>query len=171
MVVMSDIEIIIYTACATLIGGVILLILTELIKSFVVSPVQKVREQIPTVLSRLDFHCNMLTNYFPTEPSDEEWATVKAIKKDLREAATDLNSLYKMVPFKKVLSLVKFVPGSNEIGIAYSGLIYLHNSILFEGRRDYIINQIDMNKNQIDRIQAALTHGKIPSLIKLKERS
>ena len=61
---MSETEKIIYTACITLIGGVFLVILTEIIKLFIMIPVLKTREQIQISLSKVNFHCNLLTNYF-----------------------------------------------------------------------------------------------------------
>lgn len=168
---MSEVEKIIYTSCATLIGGVILLILTKLVDSFITSPTQKLKEQVQVAMSKVDFHCNMLTNYFSATPSEDELIIIRMIKKDLREAATDLKSKYTMIPFKSFLSILKLVPSANEIDVAYRGLIYLHNSILYEGRRDFVTNEIDMNQNQIDRIHAALTRSKIPHNVKPKERT
>lgn len=168
---MSEAEKILYTACATLIGGIFLLILTEIIKSFVMIPVLKTREQIQESLSKVDFHRNLLTYSFSANPDEEERSIIRTIKKDLREAATELNSRYTMVPFKKTLAKMKFVPSPEEIQVAYSGLIYLHNSILYEGKREHIDNLIEMNDNQIDRIHAALTRKKIPTNVKPKERT
>lgn len=167
---MSDIEIILFTACATLTGGVILLVMTELLKVIVISPAQKTRGQIQVVLSRIDFYSNKLTNFFSAEPTEHEIDVIKSITKDLREAATDLKSNYTLVPMKKFLSLIKVLPSQGRIDVAFTGLIYLHNSILYEGRRDYIINLIEMNHNQIDRIHAALTGKDIPKKLAPEER-
>ncbi len=157
------------TACATLIGGVILLITTELLKVIVISPAQNTRGQIQVVLSRIDFYSNKLTNFFSAEPTEHEINIIKSITKDLREAATDLKSNYTLVPMKRFLSFIRVLPSQERIDVAFHGLIYLHNSILYEGRRDYIVNLIDMNDNQIDRIHAALTGKTIP--IKLTPQS
>lgn len=163
---MSDMENIFFTACATLTGGVVLLVLTELLKVLVIAPAQKTREQIQVVLSRVDFYSNKLTNFFSAEPNEHEIDVIKSITKDLREAATDLKSNYTLVPMKKFLSLIKVLPNRERIEVAFTGLIYLHNSILYEGRRDYIVNLIEMNGNQIDRIHAALTNKNIPERLK-----
>ena len=168
---MGEVEKIILTACATLAGGVILLVLTELVKSFIMSPVQDLKKQVQVVLSKVDFHCNMLTNYFSAKPSDDELVNIRTIKKDLREAATDLKSKYTMIPYKKILSDLRFIPSLEEIDVAYGGLIYLHNSILYEGRRDFVINTIEMNHNRIDRIHGALTHSEIPPIVNPKEKT
>lgn len=167
---MSDIEKIILTACATLIGGVILLILAELLKSFIMSPIQKLKEQAQIVLSKIDFHSNMLTNFFSATPSKDELSNIRTIRRDLREAATELKSKYKMIPFKRFMHFLRFIPSNERIDVAYRGLIYLHNSILYKGDRDYIVNLIDMNHNQIERIRAALTNTQIPEQLKPKER-
>ena len=159
---MSDVEKILFTACATLIGGVVLLVMTELLKVFVIAPAQKTREQIQIVLSRVDFYSNKLTNFFSAEPTEQEIDVIKSITKDLREAATDLKSNYTLVPMKKFLSLIKVLPNQERIDVAFTGLIYLHNSILYEGRRDYIANLVEMNDNEINRIHAALTDKSVP---------
>ena len=97
---MSDAEKILFTACATLIGGSVLLVMTELLKALVIAPVQKTREQIQVVLSRVDFYSHKLTNFFSTEPTEHEIDVIKSITKDLREAATDLKSNFTLVPMK-----------------------------------------------------------------------
>lgn len=166
---MSDVEKILFTACATLIGGVVLLVMTELLKVLVISPAQKTREQIQVVLSRVDFYSNKLTNFFSAEPTEHEADVIKSITKDLREAATDLKSNYTLVPMKNFLSLIKVLPNQERIDTAFTGLIYLHNSILYEGSRDYILNPIEMNSNQIDIIHAALTGKNIPKKLQPKQ--
>lgn len=167
---MSDAEKIILTAAVTLIGGMVLFIISEYIRVFILVPVQKLNEQIQIAIGKVDFHCNMLTNYFPKEPSEEERKTIHEIKKDLRSAATQLNSKYSVISWKKHLIRLKLIPSAENIDIAYSGLIYLHNSILYSGRRDFVINEIEMNDNQIDRIQAALKNQPIPKRIAPKEK-
>lgn len=167
---MSDLERIILTATATLIGGVILFVLGEFIKLAVLIPSQRLKEHIQIALSKLDFHCNMLTNYFSANPSEEEWKIIYEIKKDLRSAATELKSSYSLLPWKTPLAKIKLIPPPGNIDTAYRGLIYLHNSILYTGRRDFIINEIEMNNNQIDRIHAALSGQTIPELLKPKEK-
>ena len=153
---------IIYTSLATLLGGVILLVVSELIKVMIIFPVQKTKEQTQIALSRVDFHSNYLTNFFPAEPSDEVLAVIRSIKKDLREAATSLKSVYTTVPMKRLQSFLRIMPSQERIELAVSGLIYLHNSILFEDKRDYIANSIQININWISRIRAALTGNTIP---------
>lgn len=168
--IVNDVENIIFTACATLVGGIILLVIAEFLKVLVILPAQNTREQIQVVLSRVDFHSNKLTNFFSAEPTDHEIDVIKSITRDLREAATDLRSNYTRVAMKKFLSSMKILPSQERIDIAFTGLFYLYNSILYEGRRDYIINLIEMNHNQIDRINAALTDKNIPKELKPEGR-
>lgn len=166
---MGDMENIILTACATLIGGVILLIVSELFKVLVIVPAQKTREQIQVVLSQVVFYSNKLTNFFSAKPTEHEIDMIKSITQDLRKAATDLQSKYTLVYMKKLLVRLKILSSQERIEIAFTGLIYLHNSILYEGRRDYITNLIEMNDNEIERIQAALTGEVVPERLKPKE--
>lgn len=167
---MSDIENIILTACATLIGGVLLLIVSELFKALVIVPAQKTREQIQVVLSQVDFYFNRLTNFFSAEPTEHEIDIIKSIIQDLRKAATDLQSKYELVYMKKPLVLLKVLPSQERIDIAFTDLMYLQSSILYEGRRDYIVNLIEMNDNRIKRVKAALTGEAIPEKLKPEEQ-
>ena len=163
---MDNIYSILFTAVATLIGGVILLVMTELLKVLVITPAQKTREQMQIVLSRVDFFSNKLTNFFSAKPTEYEIDIITSITRDLREAATDLRSNYDLVFMKKFLSLIRVLPSQERIDAACTGLIYLHNSILYDGRREHVINLIELNDNQIDRIRAALTNKNIPEKLK-----
>ena len=167
---MSDIENIILTACATLIGGILLLIVSELFKVLVIVPVQKTREQIQVVLSQIDFYSNRLTNFFSAEPTEHEIDIIKSITQDLRKAATDLQSKYELVYMKKPLVLLKILPSQEQIEVAFTGLMFLYSSILYEGWRDYIVNLIEMNENRIERVKAALTGKAIPEELKPEEQ-
>ena len=167
---MSDLEKIILTACATLIGGVLLLIVSELFKVLVIVPTQKTREQIQVVLSQIVFYSNRLTNPFSAKPTEHEIDIIKSITQDLRKAATDLQSKYELVYMKKPLALLKILPSQERIKVAFTGLIYLHNSILYKGRRDYISNLIEMNDNEIERVKTALAGEAIPGKLKPEEQ-
>ena len=166
---MNDVQNIVYTTCGTLIAGIILLVVTELLKVLVITPIQKTREQMQVTLSRVDFYSNRLTNFFSATPTGHELETILSITKGLREAATDLNSNYTLVPMKRLLSSINILPSQERIDVAFKGLMYLHNSILYEGKRDYILNLIEINSNHIDRIRAALTGEPIPDYVKPKQ--
>ena len=127
---MNNIENIFFTASLTLVGGVILLVMTEILKTMLIAPIQKTREQIQVVLSKVDLHCNMLTNFFSKNPDDDEKMVIKSIRRDLRESATNLKSNYTMLSLKNLLSWMKILPSQDHVDVAYSSLIYLHNSIL-----------------------------------------
>lgn len=71
-----------------------------------------------------------------------------------------------MIPFKKFFAILKLIPQKDSVDIAYGSLIFLHNSILYEGRREYVTNNIEINQNNIDRIHAALTNDTIPPSVK-----
>jgi hypothetical protein len=167
----SDLNAILITTAATLIGGMVLFIVSEFIRITIILPSQQLREQIQQALSRLDFHSNLLTNFFPAEPTEDQWATILEIKKDLRTAATEVKSKYAVISWKPVLSFIKFIPKQTNITVAYQGLIFLHNSILYSGKRDFVINEIEMNHNQMERVQAALQGLTIPPMTSPKEKS
>ncbi len=158
------------TAGLTLVGGMLLFIISEFIRVAVIVPVQNLKEQLQTALERVDFYSNRLTNYFPAKPSREEIELINQIKGDLRAAATRLRSKYSVISMKRLAIRLNFIPDATNIDIAYSGLIYLHNSILLSSRRDFVINEIEMNHNHIERIQAALSGNEVPAIVEPRER-
>lgn len=168
---MSDTEQIFFTAIATLTGGIILFVLGELLRVTIIIPIQKLKEQIQSALDRVDYHCNILTNFFPEEPSPEQINNIREIKRDLRTTATKLNSKYAVIPYKDFLAKLKIIPTSERIGVAYKGLIFLHNSILYNDPGEIVTNRIDINNTEIDRVKCALTNQDIPPIPKIKERS
>lgn len=123
------------------------MIVSELFKVLVIVPTQKTREQIQVVLSQVDFYSNRLTNFFSAEPTEHEIDIIKSITQDLRKAATDLQSKYELVYMKKPLALLKILPS-----------------------QDYIVNLIEINDNEIERVKTALTGEAIPGKLKPEEQ-
>lgn len=167
---MSDIEQIALTTATTLFGGVLLFILGEFIRTKITLPIQKLNEQIQIVLAGLDFYCNLLTNYYPSEPSKEQRKMIHEMTRDLRKSATQLKSMYLVISLKYMLIKFRMIPSVDRIETGHRGLIYLHNSVLYERERKIVVNQIDMNNNEISRIRAALMNEKIPDIIMPKEK-
>ena len=93
---------VVLTASATLLGGVILLVLKEFVTSFIIDPAKLVREKLHVAVARVIFYSNRLTNYFSSKPTEEEVEIIRALKNDLRDASTKLNAAYEMVPFKRL---------------------------------------------------------------------
>lgn len=162
---------IVLTAAATLIGGMVLYLLSEMIKVSIILPAQRTREAAQVAIERVDFYSNRLTNYFPKDPSGEELELIKTIKKELRRSATELKSNYSMLALANYCWKLKLVPSKDEISVAYQGLIYLHNSILYSEPEGFVVNRIEMNHTQILRVIAALTGKEIPPNISPKERN
>lgn len=156
------------TAALTISGSVIVFVIGKLIEVTIIHPIQKFNEEKQNALDRVDYHCNTLTNYFSENPNEHELLMIKEIKRDLRASATKLNSKYAMIPCKRFFSWLRLIPTAERVGIAYSGLIYLHNSILYENSRERILNRIEMNDRQIDRVKCSLTNQPIPATLKPK---
>ena len=53
---------VVLTASATLLGGVILLVLKEFVTSFIIDPAKLVREKLHVAVARVIFYSNRLTN-------------------------------------------------------------------------------------------------------------
>ena len=152
---MTQLETIVLTAGLTLIGGVVILILGELFKTLVIIPLQKYREQVQVVLDRVDFYSNYLTNYFSAKPTAREQEVIDNIRADLRSGATQLSSKYASIALGRLLVHLRLLRPKAKIQTAYGSLMYLHNSILYEGKGSSHQNPTE-NLKHIEAIQRAL---------------
>lgn len=153
---MSEVEKIVLTAAVTLLGGTTLLVTGEFLKALVIVPLQKYKEQVQLTLDRLDYYANRLTNHFNANPNKEEQELIATIKADLRSAATQLSSKYVSISWRKLLIFLKVIPTGKNIEKAYSGLMFLHNSILYKDQVDEH-NNTRINAQKITEVKAALT--------------
>ena len=153
---MTDWLTITLTAATTLIGGMILFVFAEFAKALIITPLHKYKEQVQLTLDRLDFYSNRLTNFFPERPSKDDQVLISQIETDLRSAATQLKSKYVTISWKKVLITFKVIPTPEHINIAYTALMYLQNSILYESSSDEH-NNPKANNSKIDEVKMSLT--------------
>lgn len=146
---------IVLTAALTLIGGVILFILSEFVRILVVIPLQKYNEQVQLTLNILDFYSNRLCNHFSAKPDAEEQKLIDTIKDKLRSGATRINSKYNSISLRHILVWLKLIPSGEKIQEVYGALIYLHNSILYEGEVDEY-NNTSENRQKIEIVKNSL---------------
>jgi hypothetical protein len=124
-------------------------------KILMLIPLQKFREHVQLTLDRTDFYANVMTNYFPARPSDDEKQRISRICADFRSAATGLNSTYVSISFRKQLAWLHTVPNAEDVQKSYHALIYLSNSILYSGRRSES-GSPERNNDMIDQIKHSL---------------
>lgn len=151
----SGVESSILTACLTLIGGVILFAMSELLRVIIIKPLQKYKEEVQSTISNLDFYSNRLTNHFPDEPSKDELEIIKQIRQEVRKSATQLNTKYHAISFRKIFIYIGMIPSTEDIEKAYGDLMSLHNSILFKSQVDEY-NNTSINREHIDEIKKML---------------
>jgi len=147
---------IIWTAVATLLAGLTLFIISEVLKTLVLRPLQYYKESARKAISSVDFNSKYLTNHFPRTLSADQKALVRKIEDDLRIAGTELTSSYNSISGVKILGYVGIVPKQGDIDRAYGSLIYLHNSILYTGEIDDH-NNTSVNREKIQEVKDVLS--------------
>lgn len=152
---MSDLWKIVLTASFTLIGGMILFVLGEFVRTLVIVPLQKYKEHVETILDRLDFYANFYTRVFDNNPSDEQRQDIVNYMSHMRSAASQLNAKYTLVGWKSFLIWRKTIPSAEKIEQAHKSLIYLSNSILFKKDLDEH-NKPIKNSEEADKIRSSL---------------
>lgn len=155
---MTEMEKIVLTAALTLLGGMILFILSEFARVLIVVPLQKYKEHVQVVFDRVDFYANRLTNFFSADPGNEELQLIQQISSELRSAATQLNSKYATISWRPLLIKLHIVPSAEDLEKAYGGLVFLSNNLPREGRASNdAIDPIMNNNKRIDEIKSALS--------------
>lgn len=144
------------TAAFTLLGGIVLLIASELIKLLIVVPLKKYRDQVEVIIDKLDYHANYITNFFSEDPSPEEKELMQQIRRDFRAAATQLNAVYASISYKKLLIRTRLVPNKEEVRTAFRSLIFISNNLPRVSRERGGRDQITQNSDAIDKIKESL---------------
>lgn len=121
---MSDLERILLTSTLTVIGGVIVLVIGQIIARFVVDPLILLRTTVGEVAHALDFHANIYEN-----PGIAKSVLQDRASDELREKACLLEARSRAVPLYGLFEKLRVVPGRKEITGASRGLIHLSNSV------------------------------------------
>jgi len=121
---MSDLERIILSAIATIIGGVIVYFLGHLSVALFVEPIHRLRSVIGEIADSLVFYANVYCNpgLAPQDKNDEA-------SEVLRRQASQLKSRAYAIPWYPLWQRVKVVRKKKEIEEASAELIALSNSI------------------------------------------
>lgn len=127
----------------TVISGVLIFILKELIQEFVLLPIKKYKEVIGKIDNRIKYYTNVITNSGISTESVLESSRV------MRELSCELESIYKQIPFKRLFSLAKIIPVHSLISESASSLIRISNA----GGR---VGDEVMNYNEIKKIRENL---------------
>jgi hypothetical protein len=112
------------TASFTLIGGVILLVVSQMLTRFVVDPLLDFRRLLGEVGHTLVFNSQYLFNPAATASTPE----FEKAKRDCRNLASRLRSFSNAVPLYAALACVGFVPRHDSVYEASAALIGLSDT-------------------------------------------
>lgn len=121
---MSDPEKIVLTSSLTVVVGVLVFVLGQLVLGFLVQPIQEQRKLIGEIADGLIFYGNIYGNPERGVSKRGEEAANR-----LRQLSTLLLSRTELIPLYGVFSVVRFVRPGEAIGKAARGLMGLSNNI------------------------------------------
>ena len=121
---MSEVFKIVLTASLTLIGGVVLLVITQIFTRFIVDPLVEFRRLLNEVGHTLIFYSNYLHNPSATVGTPE----FREGKRECRTLASRLRSFSNAVPFYETLTGFGLVPSHTSVYEASGHLIRLSNA-------------------------------------------
>jgi len=122
----------------TVISGVLVFVLSEIIQKFFLEPFQKYKKVIGEIDNQLKFYANIIANPDPTNTQIDLYKKCSGI---MRRLSCKLESTYKQIPCKRLKT-------SEKISDAASRLIGLSNS-LYQNSRD-ITNDDDVKEIRKD---------------------
>ena len=121
---MTDTSKIIWTALATLIGGIIIYVVGRAVEKFVLEPLQDYRKTLANISDTLIYYANVYSNTTVASKEDKE-ETSKAIRK----LASDLSAKSHQIVFYKFFAKTKWIPSYNNSMDAVGKLIGFSNSL------------------------------------------
>jgi hypothetical protein len=124
---MSEPEKIILTACSTLIGGVLLLVATQVIMRFIADPLVDFRRLLGEIAYTLILKSNLLFNLPALAKTEEFQKAFQEAKDDCRKLASRLHAFSAAVPLYNLLTDLGAVPQLTNVYKAAGHLIGLSN--------------------------------------------
>jgi len=127
---MSELEKILYPATATIIGGIIIL----LVSKFIIGPIYEYRKAIGAIAKDLIFYARLYVNPGPIR--DRQLGTIRILPEQtqaedtLRQHAGNLRACTQAIPLYWLWEKLRIVRSKSNIDKAYKNLIYLSNSIV-----------------------------------------
>jgi hypothetical protein len=121
---MTDTEKIIWTALATLIGGIIIYVVGRAVEKFVLEPLHDYRKTLAKISDTLIYYANVYSNTTVSSKEDKE-ETSKA----LRKLASDLSAKTHQIVFYRFFFKIGWIPSYNNSMDAVATLIGFSNSL------------------------------------------
>ena len=124
-----------YTVFITVLSGVLIFVLGQLLLKFILDPIHKQRETIGDIADSLIYYSNLYTNLMGTYIPEHEERKIASEK--VRQLSTVLVSRTHLIPFYAYLAFFKCVPKEKHIKEVASDLIGLSNG-MFAREWDHI---------------------------------
>ncbi|WP_305374530.1 hypothetical protein [Photobacterium leiognathi] len=134
------------TIFGTVLSGVLVFILGQIILKLVIEPIQDYKKQI----SKIGFDLIKLGNVFANPRGREDEEMLKACTQ-MREHSSSLYSYFYLVPFYKVTGFVFGLPSEEKVLKATQELIGLSN-----GHDGELANQGILNSYSMQKVKVAL---------------
>lgn len=137
---MTELEKILYTAVVTIIGGVCIFVIGQLLSKFIIEPIYEQRNAIGAIADALIFYSRLYVNPGPIR--DKELGTIKVLPEQteaedaLRQHASKLMARTQAIPLYRLWAKLKLVRSKENILEAHKNLIYLSNSIVQRDRKE-----------------------------------
>lgn len=110
----------------TIISGVFVFLVGECIQKFVLTSIVEHKKTIAKIDNKLKYYSNVILNP-PTEHCTISQDTYDKVKEILRRLSCDLESTYKIIPFKAVFSCIGLISCQKQISDSAMDLIALYN--------------------------------------------
>lgn len=141
----SPVKVAILSSVLTIIGGVLIVSFTEILKSIYLKPIRILNEHIGTIIDRIIFYSANLTNY------NENPEHVAEMRSHLRSASSQLRAKSQALKLYGLWSFLRLVPSSSSIEVVTRELMGLSNSIpTFRNRNE--IDFIGHNHDSMEKI-------------------
>lgn len=108
----------------TIIGGVLIYVLGQIMMKFIIDPLQKQKLLIGEIAADLIFYADIIAN-----PGDDNIERRKEAKKQLRQKASLLRSYTYLIPSYQSLTIIKFAISKSSITIASRNLVAISNNL------------------------------------------
>lgn len=121
---MSDTSKILWTALATLIGGIIIYVVGRAVEKFILEPLQDYRKTLANISDTLIFYANVYSNTTVASKEDKE-----AASKALRKLASDLSAKTHQIVLFRFFCKIGWIPSYNNSMDAVGTLVGFSNSL------------------------------------------
>lgn len=132
------------TGAITVVTGVLVYVLGQAVQNFILKPIQDFRVVLVQISHKVKFWENYLINSGLREDK------TKQCRADMRDLASNLESKYIIIPFKKQLLYFNMVPAPENVRTAARNLIFLSNAGGESGSEGRNNEAIDLLRKKLD---------------------